>query len=89
VMPGEVFVIGDDRGMSSDSRVWNEGHGGGLPVEAITGRVSRILAGGRRDGHVDGATLLKPLLPRVREAGVDPVQTAERIDACLKRGPVN
>ncbi len=89
VMPGEVFVIGDDRGISSDSRVWNEGHGAGLPVEAIRGRVSRILTGGRRDGQIDAATLLKPLLPRVREAGLDLAQTQDRIAACLKHAPGN
>jgi len=87
VLPGEVFVIGDDRGRSSDSRLWHEGHGAGVPISSIAGRVTRIVAGGRGEGQVDLAQFLAPLVPKLREAGLDLGQTEERIAACLKNAP--
>ncbi len=88
VKPGEVFVVGDDRGMSSDSRAWNEGHGAGVPVDILEGRVSRVLVGARADGRLDFSRLLAPLLNlKVRMSGVDMRKTDERIQKCLAQRP--
>lgn len=38
VKPGEVWVMGDNRNNSHDSRGWFEGRGGGVPFENIRGR---------------------------------------------------
>lgn len=38
VKPGEVWVMGDNRNNSHDSRVWWGGTGGGVPYENIKGR---------------------------------------------------
>lgn len=88
VKPGEVFVIGDDRGMSTDSRVWSEGHGGGIPIDGLDGRVTRVLLGARPDGRLDWSRLLAPPLDlKVRQPGLDMTLTDQRIADCLKRTP--
>lgn len=88
VKPGEVFVIGDDRGMSTDSRVWNEGHGGGVPIDGLDGRVTRVLLGARPDGRLDFSRLLAPPLDlKVRQPGLDMTLTDQRIADCLKTRP--
>ena len=86
VPPGEVFVAGDDRALSRDSRAWNHGRGGGVPFERIGGRVSRLAVGALRDGRLDLHHLFTLLGPTVREPDVDLRQTDENIAACL-RGP--
>jgi signal peptidase I len=88
VKPGEVFVIGDDRGMSTDSRVWSEGHGGGVQIDALEGRVTRVLLGARPDGRLDFSRLLAPALDlQVRIPGVDMALTDKRIGECLAAPP--
>ena len=87
VAPDQVFVLGDDRGQSDDSRAWNDGHGAGVPIPDIVGRVSRLVAGGRRDGRVDLSQLLRPLGLKVREQNVDLRKTEELVAACLAHRP--
>jgi signal peptidase I len=88
VAPGEVFVVGDDRGLSSDSRLWNEGRGGGVPINILEGRVARVLLGARPDGRLDFSRLLvAPLDLKVRLPGLDLRKTEERINNCLARRP--
>jgi signal peptidase I len=90
VKPGEVFVLGDDRGVSTDSRVWSEGHGGGVPLDAIDGKVTRVLLGARPDGRFDFSRLLAPPFDlRVRLPGVDMSLTDKRIETCLKTRPAS
>src|SRR5262249_2849015 len=84
VKPGEVFVVGDDRGISSDSRVWSDTSGPGIPISALEGRVTRILAGALPDGSLDLSRLLKrPLSLEVRQPNLDLAETRRRIDSCL------
>lgn len=88
VKPGEVFVVGDDRGMSSDSRIWNEGRGAGVSIDVLEGRVSRVLFGARPDGRLDFSRLLAPPLDlKVRLPGFDLHKTEDRIKECLARRP--
>jgi signal peptidase I len=88
VAPSEVFVVGDDRGLSSDSRLWNEGRGAGVPLDILEGRVSRVLFGARPDGRLDFSRLLaRPLDLKVRLPGIDMRKTEERINNCLAKRP--
>lgn len=88
VKPDEVFVVGDDRGVSSDSRAWNEGRGAGVPIDVLDGRVSRVLFGARPDGRLDFSRVLAPALDlKVRIPGIDTSKTDERIANCLNRRP--
>ena len=87
VGPDEVFVLGDNRGTSNDSRSWNEGRGGGVPLSAIDGRVRGILYGTGRDDRLDLKRLLKPLGLDVHLPRVDVRQLEAGIARCLQSPP--
>ncbi len=65
--PGEVWVLGDNRDNSHDSRAWNKGNGGGVPLENIKGRAMVIFATFAKDTGVFDRFLVdvmgKPRLP--------------------------
>ncbi|MGA7122082.1 MAG: signal peptidase I [Polyangiaceae bacterium] len=82
---GEVWVMGDNRNNSHDSRMWFGGRGGGVPFENIRGRALFVwlsVSDNGMDWSREGAPVMgRPRLPPTA-AVLEP-----QLDRCLKNRP--
>jgi signal peptidase I len=82
---GEVWVMGDNRNNSHDSRMWFGGRGGGVPFENIRGRALFVwlsFSDNGMDWSREGAPVMgRPRLPPAARA-LEP-----QLEQCLKSRP--
>jgi signal peptidase I len=85
VKPGEVYVMGDNRNNSHDSRMWWGGQGGGVPFENIKGRALFVWLSVGENG-VDWSRLGAPVMGRPRlPAAMNGLEPA--LDKCMRERP--
>jgi signal peptidase I len=87
VAPGEVWVLGDNRNNSSDSRAWNGGRGGGVPFANIKGRALFVWMSFGADGGITWDRLLVNVMGRPRLPKEAPAALTAAIDRCLATRP--
>jgi signal peptidase I len=87
VKPGEVWVLGDNRNNSSDSRAWNRGLGGGVPLANIKGRAMFVWLSFGPSGNMTPDRLLLDVMGRPRLPAGAPAEINRGIEQCLARRP--
>ena len=79
VGPGEVYVMGDNRNDSLDSRRWHHGDGGGVPDANLRGRASRV--------WLPLSRLLLPIMGAPRLPEGMPPELYGGVERCLGQRP--
>jgi signal peptidase I len=83
--PGEVWVMGDNRNNSHDSRMWWGGQGGGVPFENIKGRALFVWLS-VLDGKIDWTRFGVPVMGRPR-LPTEMAALQPALDKCLRDRP--
>jgi signal peptidase I len=87
VARGEVWVLGDNRNNSADSRTWFAGKGGGVPFALIKGRAGLIWMAFDADGGISYQRLFLDLRGRPRAPSGATPEVVKGIEKCLAARP--
>lgn len=87
VKPDEIYVLGDNRSSSRDSRSFDRGAPHGFPLADVKASVARTLFRPTARGDIDLRIALKPLGPSVHLDGADTSGIQGRISGCLAIRP--
>jgi len=87
VQPGEVWVLGDNRNNSSDSRAWFGGRGAGVPFANVKGRALFVWMSFGSDGGITWDRLLVNVMGQPRLPKEAPQSLTEGIKKCLAGRP--
>lgn len=87
VQPGEVWVLGDNRNNSSDSRAWLGGRGAGVPFPNIKGRALFVWMSFGSDGGITWDRLLVNVMGQPRLPKEAPATLVDGIKKCLASRP--
>lgn len=87
VKPGEVFVLGDNRGNSRDSRNFDHGTPHGFALSEIKAKVTRVLFSRTHRGEVDITSVWQPLVHTPCLEGVDMSEVDAGVRRCLALRP--
>jgi hypothetical protein len=90
VSAGEVFVLGDHRAGSLDSRAWTDRYGRpgrGVPLRFINGRGDWFLARTHGNGSADFSGAFGPLRVDAEVDGIDTTKLRAGVAQCLAKRP--
>ena len=87
VAPGEVWVMGDNRHRSSDSREWRKGDGGGVPYSHIKGRALFVWLNFAPNGGISWDRLFTNVMGKPRLPKGAPSHLVQGIERCLAQRP--
>jgi signal peptidase I len=83
----EVWVLGDNRNNSSDSRAWFGGRGGGVPFPNIKGRAMFVWLSFASNGSMTFDRLFTNVMGKPRLPKGAPDDVVQRIEQCLRERP--